>query len=728
MKKIIYRFIIGLILIVSFSIIYLSTIGIKTVKFNDLIVSEIRKVDPNLSLKINQVSVKLNPFSLVINLKTLGTDLIYKNKIIELENIKSQISLQSMINDKFALSEIMISTKSIPIKNLISLIRAMKNDPKLLIAEQFVENGYIVADLMFEFNEVGNIKKNFKINGLINNAQLSLLKNKITKLNFIFQITDKELNFEDVRLLINNKSLGIPELKAQKEKNKFFFAGRIKSKDLDFREDEIKELINNKFFKNNLYNITFDSDSKFTFNIDKKFKIKDLDINSVINIKKLKINNFLGKNSFLPKINNDIIFENQKIKLSYTKKKIDIIGSGNVFIQNNLDNINYQIINNEGNYLFDVNLKINQNPFIIDFINFEKDIKTNLDLKIEGTLKKNILGFDQISLSENKNILSIKNLKLSKDYKIEEIEKIKFDYKDNTKRKNKLEIKQDNMNYIIIGDSFNADKLITELLNSKKDSKKNLFNKNFNLRIDIQKVYLDQDNVINNLQGTMSLINNEITELNMESEFLNKQKITFSIKKNSGEKITTLFSNEAKPLVDRYKFIKGFSEGELDFYSIKKNNETKSTLKIYDFKLKELPVLTKVLTLASLQGIADLLSGEGIRFSEFEMNFTNNKDLMTIDEIYAIGPAISVLMEGYIEKDDLISLRGTLVPATTINKTISSIPLIGDILVGKKVGEGVFGVSFKIKGPPKDLETSVNPIKTLTPRFITRTLEKIKKD
>ena len=69
-----------------------------------------------------------------------------------------------------------------------------------------------------------------------------------------------------------------------------------------------------------------------------------------------------------------------------------------------------------------------------------------------------------------------------------------------------------------------------------------------------------------------------------------------------------------------------------------------------------------------------------------------------------------------------------LVPATTINKVIGSIPLIGDILVGKKTGEGVFGVSFKIKGPPKKLETSVNPIKTLTPRFITRTLEKIKKN
>ena len=137
--------------------------------------------------------------------------------------------------------------------------------------------------------------------------------------------------------------------------------------------------------------------------------------------------------------------------------------------------------------------------------------------------------------------------------------------------------------------------------------------------------------------------------------------------------------------------------------------------------------MTKILTLASLQGIADLLSGEGVGFDELEMSFTNKKNLMEIDELYSIGPAISILMEGYIKKDELVSLRGTLVPATTINKFVGSIPVLGDILVGKKTGEGVFGVSFKLKGPPKNIKTSVNPIKTLTPRFITRTLEKIKK-
>ena len=101
---------------------------------------------------------------------------------------------------------------------------------------------------------------------------------------------------------------------------------------------------------------------------------------------------------------------------------------------------------------------------------------------------------------------------------------------------------------------------------------------------------------------------------------------------------------------------------------------------------------------------------------------------MTIDEMYAIGPAVSIMMDGYIQSKKSVSLRGTLVPATTINKAIGTIPILGKILVGSKTGEGVFGVSFKIKGPPKNLETTVNPIKTLTPRFITRTLEKIQKN
>ena len=147
------------------------------------------------------------------------------------------------------------------------------------------------------------------------------------------------------------------------------------------------------------------------------------------------------------------------------------------------------------------------------------------------------------------------------------------------------------------------------------------------------------------------------------------------------------------------------------------------------FKLNfsKVPALAQLLTLASLQGIADTLSGEGIRFESFEMKSDSAGNVLNIEEAIALGPAVSILFEGYVDKGKIVSLRGTLVPATKLNSIIASIPVIGDILVGKKAGEGVVGVSFKMKGPPKNIKTTVNPIKTLTPRFIVRALEKMKK-
>ena len=728
MIKIVYRLFISLTLIIALIVIYLSIIGVKTDKFNNQITLKVREINSNLDLKLNQVNIKLNPLSFTVDLKTLGTDLSYQDNIIQLENLKSQISLKSIFKNEFAISELAISTKSIALKDLIILVKEVKNYQQLFIANEIIDNGYIVADLKFEFNEVGNIKDNFIIKGLVNNAELTLSNKKVTKLNFIFQANNKELNLEDLTFLLNNKSLNIPKLNAKKNADNFLITGSVKNKDLNFEKNEITKFLDNELINKNLNNLSFNSESNFKFNIDNKLKIKNLDIQASVNVNKLDIDNFIGDNSILPNIKKNLVFENQQIKINYNKSKIEITGSGNIFIQNNLDVINYQITNIQDNYLFNLDFEIEDNPLILNFINFEKDAESSLSLKLKGALKKDKLEFDHIILTEDKNIISVENLQLSKDFKIDELETINLNFEDKSKLKNELKLKKDKNVYVISGASFNADHLITELLKSNEDNKRKFFSKNFELKINVEKVYLDANNKIDNLKGKIILSNNEVVNLNLESDFSNNKKITFTIRDNNGEKITTLFSDEAKPLVDRYKFIKGFTEGKLDFYSSKKNNESKSNLKIYDFKLKELPALTKILSLASLQGISDLLSGEGIRFSEFEMNFDNKGDLMTINEIYAIGPAISILMEGYVEKDNLLSLRGTLVPATTINKTIGSIPLIGNILVGQKVGEGVFGVSFKIKGPPKDLETTVNPIKTLTPRFITRTLEKIKKN
>ena len=122
------------------------------------------------------------------------------------------------------------------------------------------------------------------------------------------------------------------------------------------------------------------------------------------------------------------------------------------------------------------------------------------------------------------------------------------------------------------------------------------------------------------------------------------------------------------------------------------------------------------------------MSGDGISFELLEIKLSKDKEVLKIDEIYAVGPSISILMDGYVEnKTGLTSLRGTMVPAKELNKLISKIPILGNILIQKDVSEGLFGVSFKMKGMPGKIKTTVNPIKTITPRFITKALEKLKK-
>jgi len=726
MKILIIRTGILLISIFLILIIFLSTIGIKTNKLNNQIQNQLEKVNKDFRIELKDVSIILDPLKFKLNLKTIGTNLKYRNREIQLEKIESNISLKSILSNEFSLKKLIISTKPIKVKNLISLFRILNNDPKLLIAEQFIKSGHLIADINIEFDNEGKIKDNFYINGYVKNGNVNLLrKAKLSKMNFNFNLNKNEFAINDFSFLLNNKNFLIPQLRSQYLNDKFVVSGKAYNKRLILSENDLKKFIDTQHLNLKFENIELSSESQFSFDVDKNFKFNDVIVKSNISLDNLELSNKFPLKQFFPQFENKINFKNHKINLEYKKDFLLVEGEGDFLIKEN-DKIEYKILKQKEIVDFSSVLKISNNKIKFAILNYQNEDNSNMKINIIGkkNLKKNFL-FKEISLTEKNNNIVIKNLLLNNSNKIQKIDKIDLDYTDKENIKNKILIVEKNKNYILQGETFNGNQLIENLFKSSNKNE-NIFSENFKIDINIKKVNLDKDNILKNLKGFLILKDNKVSEANLDSRFLSKKKIKLTIKTVNGEKITTLFSGEAKPFIDRYKFIKGFDEGSLDFNSISKGNNTNSVIKIYDFKLKELPALTKVLTLASLQGIADVLSGEGIRFNEFEMNFSNKNQLMSINEIYAIGPAISILMEGYVESDKLVSLRGTLIPATTLNKVIGSIPFLGNILVGKKTGEGVFGVSFKIKGPPEKLETSVNPIKTLTPRFITRTLENIK--
>jgi hypothetical protein len=220
----------------------------------------------------------------------------------------------------------------------------------------------------------------------------------------------------------------------------------------------------------------------------------------------------------------------------------------------------------------------------------------------------------------------------------------------------------------------------------------------------------------------------KFVKISSKGDFGNNKFLDISMKNDekNKKKYLEIYSDLPQPLLSEYTFFKGLSEGILTFSSIIEDNTSSSILIIDNFKVVNAPGVVKLLSLADFGGLADLAEGDGLSFEKMEIKMNSDKGFLKLNELYAVGPSISVLMEGYKEENGLTSLKGTLVPAKNLNKLLSKIPVIGKIIIPKEVGEGLFGVSFKMKGMPGKIKTTINPIKTLTPRFITKALEKSK--
>ena len=730
MKRIL-KILVILIITLATIVIYLSLYGVKTDKFNKEIIKNVSKINKKINLSLNEVNYLLNPLNFSINISTKNPKILLEDKSLDLKDITSNISLKSFISNQFSIDDLKISTKEIKIKDLISLTRAVEGSPQLFVLDNITKEGLISTDINLKFDLDGEIKNNYQITGTVKKAKFNIFnKVEIDDLNLSFNISNNQLTLKKIETNLNSIKLKSPLISIEKKKDIFFVDGEVANEEQNFDINKLKPIFGDLLNNIEIEKIDFNSINIFSFNVNRKLKLKDLKLETNLNLENFQIvKNPLNLKTFLPNYTEQIKFKDHKIKIKLIKGMLDIKGGGDIYIGDESEQLSYNVIKDDRKITFNTNLNIKNNPLTINFLDYKKKKGNSSEILLKGIYKKNKeLILNDISITEKNNQILIKDLMFSKNFKVKDLSYIKLNYRNKNDLLNNLELKKNKSNFSINGKSFDATQLIN---NSMSDDESTAIFENFNSKFDIKigTAYINKNDYTKNLAGYFTFKNNKLDKLNLESTFPNKKKMNLSIETNNqNETITKFFSNYPKPLIKRYDFIKGFEEGYLNFNSIKKDGVSNSVLIIDNFKVKEVPVFAKLLSLASLQGIADLLTGEGIRFTDFEMRYSSQKGLTNIEEMYAIGPAISILMDGYIESKKLVSLRGTLVPATTINRSIASIPLLGKILIGEKTGEGVFGVSFKIKGPPKNLSTTVNPIKTLTPRFITRTLEKIKKN
>ena len=371
-------------------------------------------------------------------------------------------------------------------------------------------------------------------------------------------------------------------------------------------------------------------------------------------------------------------------------------------------------------------------------LNIDLDYSNELELKVINYVKskdkiaKIFLDFDKnkenikinkVSLIEGDNSVIAEGLNFEKG-KLLSIKKILVKtFKDKDKNNDfKIEFRK---KILINGSHFDATNL-NKIFSQKTGS--NIFSKiNKEIEIDFTKIDVPLSEKLENFKLIGKIQSGKFVKISSKGDFGNNNYLDITMKSNNmnEKRYLEIYSDLTRPLLTEYSFFKGLSGGKLLFSSIIHENSSNSKLMIENFKVINAPGMVKLLSLADLGGLADLAQGEGLSFDILEIEMEQKGELFKINEILALGPSISVLMEGY-QNPSITSLRGTLIPAKTFNKMISKIPLIGDIVIPKEAGEGLFGISFKMKGPPGKIKTTINPIRTLTPRFIQKIVDKNK--
>ncbi len=719
MKKIFLNFILLFLVILILFIFVLSTIGVETDKFNKFITSKASETQ-NISLELNTIKFKIDPEKLSLFLETQNPNINYRNVIIPAKSIKVYIDFLSILKSKPKIKKTNLVLDELDIKELNKLSSLIKPSNFKNILNNNIKQGKLISEIDIFLSDQGKFD-DFIARGEIKNLQVEF-SNEInlnrTNLSFFADKND---------ILIKNIFGNFNQIKISEGDIKLNFDSGIKlssnfNSKINLNKEKLKKYLkfSNKFnFIEIINTLNADLNNIVSINLDDTYKVENYKYKISGKVKELGVElDKSFKNSLINEEIKNFYFSDLEIQSIFSPKNIDLQGTGKYSTNySNFYQINFKNIFKDDS----TNLKLDfeyGNNFEIDLINYKKkDSKAKISLDLRSNKSEffiNKLNFDEGNNSFKINGLKFKNNSFLTFNKIKVLTTNNDFYIQNGKK------------ILIKGSKFDATNLAKFLSNK---SKENIFKKiSSSIEIDFKNVKAPLSEKLENFKLIGEIKKGEFIKISSKGDFGGNNFLDISMKKdkNTNKRYLEIYSDLTRPLLTEYSFFNGLSGGKLFFTSIMDAEKSISKLKIENFKVLNAPGVIQLLSLADLGGLVDLAEGEGLSFDLLEIDMEKENNFLKLNEVLALGPSMSVLMDGYQDENGLTSVRGTLVPAKTLNKMISKIPVIGNIVIPKEIGEGLFGVSFKMKGPKGNIKTTINPIRTLTPRFIQKIIDKNK--
>ena len=723
MKKII----VSLTLLIIFSlitlIIILSTIGIETNRFNSFISNKIIQNNNNIDLKLTSVNFKLDLKEISLFLETKKPQIIYRDVLIPAENIKVYIDFLPLIKSETKIRKINLVLRQLDIEQFkkISIIFKPSNFTSFL--NNKIKEGQFNAKLQLYLDN-DNSLENFIASGSVLNLETDIFNDiNIKKTNFDFFADKTDILLKNIfsegeffKILDGDLKLKVSK-EISLESN---FKTNLKHTN---QSKKFSNLTKNQKYAKDIINLEADLFNSLTIDFDKTYKVKNYSYQNKGNISKLVLD-FKDPidNYFLNEEIKQLSLINSKVETSWSLKKNKVNISGKYLINEDAPlSFSFKNINNKktSNIEFNIDYK---KLLKLDLINYKKSKNSTANIFLNLEKKKYNNKIKKFNLVEGKNNILIEDLKLHKD-KILSLKKIIVKTHKDGKINNNFSVSY-GKDILIKGEQFDASNLPKFIKQNSKNNQFSYITKA--IKMDFSNIIAPLSENLKNFKLLGSIDKGKFIKISSKGDFGENNFLDITMKNDkNNKKYLEIYSDLTAPLLTEYSFFSGLTGGKLLYTSIIDGDNYDSKLKIEKFSLVNAPGMVKLLSLADLGGLADLAKGKGLSFDVLEINMEKSKDILNLNEVLALGPSVSVLMEGY-QNSKMTSLRGTLVPAKMLNKMISKIPVLGDIIIPKEVGEGFFGISFKMKGPPGKIKTTINPIRTLTPRFIQKIIDRNK--
>ena len=724
MKKVIYNFIL-LILITFFSLtIILSTTGIKTKRFNNLIAKKINHLNNSINLKLTTIKFKLDLKELSLFLEAIDPKIYYQSSVIPAKNIKAYIDFISLVKSNPKLKKINLILSQFDAEQLKKISSNFKPSNFTSFINNRIKQGKLNIELEV-FLDDKNLFDNFIARGSVLNLETEIKNNiNLQKTNFNFFADKNDILITNIVGESGPIKIKDGDLKIKLNSEISLESNFISSLKYNDKFKNYKNLIKSSELAKNITNIEIDLNNSFFIIFDKTYKVKEFNYKNNGKIKKADLEfKRPFENSLLEEQIKQFSIINSEIQTNFSPKKNTI----SIFGKYSLNKSNFLSFNLERvakKEILKLKLNADYDKFIqLDFINYQKPKNLIGNFSVNLEKQKDNIKIENLNFIEGKNSFKINGLNFDNN-KFLSLKKISVKTTKEEKTNNDFSILYEKK-IKIVGNLIDATNL-PKIINQNKSN--NVFSQiSRDIEIDFTNIIAPLSENLKNFKLIGKIEKGKFTKISAKGDFGENNFLDINLKKDqlTKKKYLEIYSDLTRPLLTEYSFFKGLTGGKLLFSSVIDEKVSISKLQIENFKVINAPGIVKLLSLADLGGLADLAEGEGLSFDVLEIKMEKNKNILKINEMLALGPSISVLMDGY-QNSTVTSLRGTLVPAKTLNKMISRIPVLGDIIIPKEAGEGLFGISFKIKGPAGDIKTTINPIRTITPRFIQKIIDRNK--